>query len=367
MITAFFSPDETIIALSAEPATTGSESTPLDRETLDRWSAPYRKWHYYPELVVTAALEPELGFTMVDGPNVFWHDGQWQMFYFGFDRRGYQACRAVSDDLLHWEGRGLLMSYGEPGTFDRGGVVFTGALFDSVSVDRVPRLGRWRDRYWVLYGCYPEQGGYELGHGGQGLAWSQDGMSWHRASRTRPVLSVDGGAAWEEKVIYSPCLIRHEGVFWNFYNARGSANTEQIGFARSLDLTHWERFPGNPVVTNRADGFDALLAADPELYRDGDHWTMIYFGASRNNPDRRLHAHTMIAFSRDLIHWTAHPEPIFKAGGHPAGLDSMHAHNVSLVNNPEDNTRYVFYCAVGSQGRGIALLTSKPITAHSER
>jgi len=26
----------------------------------------------------------------------------------------------------------------------------------------------------------------------------------------------------------------------------------------------------------------------------------------------------MAAFSRDLEHWTAHPEPLYKAGGNPA-------------------------------------------------
>ena len=48
----------------------------------------------------------------------------------------------------------------------------------------------------------------------------------------------------------------------------------------------------------------------------------------------------------------------YLAGGHPAGIDSQHAHKVSLVYD-ENGVGYLFYTAVGRKGRGIALLTSK--------
>jgi len=69
----------------------------------------------------------------------------------------------------------------------------------------------------------------------------------------------------------------------------------------------------------------------------------------------------MIAFSRDLIHWTADPEPLYTPGGHPTGLDKEHAHKISLVYNPKNDTLYLFYCAVGNKGRTICLLTNKKI------
>jgi predicted GH43/DUF377 family glycosyl hydrolase len=79
---------------------------------------------------------------------------------------------------------------------------------------------------------------------------------------------------------------------------------------------------------------------------------MIYFGVGRGG------AHIMIAFSRDLKHWTAHPEPLYKSGGHPDGLDRQYAHKISLVYNPKNETFYMYYCAVGDKGRGIGLITS---------
>jgi predicted GH43/DUF377 family glycosyl hydrolase len=82
---------------------------------------------------------------------------------------------------------------------------------------------------------------------------------------------------------------------------------------------------------------------------------MFYFGVGGGR------AHIMAAFSRDLLHWKAHPEPLYKAGGHPGGLDGQHAHKTSLVHDPASDMFYLYYCAVGSKGRCIALLTSKPL------
>ena len=84
---------------------------------------------------------------------------------------------------------------------------------------------------------------------------------------------------------------------------------------------------------------------------------MFYFGVGRGG------AHVMIAFSRDLEHWTAHPEPLYQAGGNPSGLDKQYAHKISLVYNPQNETFYLYYCACGAKGRGIGLITSRPLPA----
>jgi hypothetical protein len=83
---------------------------------------------------------------------------------------------------------------------------------------------------------------------------------------------------------------------------------------------------------------------------------MFYFGVGRGG------AHIMAAFSRDLQAWTAHPEPLYKAGGHPGGLDKQYAHKISLVRHPGSDTFFLFYCACGNKGRGIGLLTSRKLT-----
>jgi predicted GH43/DUF377 family glycosyl hydrolase len=150
------------------------------------------------------------------------------------------------------------------------------------------------------------------------------------------------------------------GRFFDFYNA-AHKHHEQTGVAFSTDLIHWIHYPANPIVRNRAGGYDAGFCSDPKVYRDGDHWTMFYFGVGHGT------ASIMIAFSRDLMHWTADADPLYKGGGNPSGLDKQYAHKISLLYNPKNDTFYMFYCAVPGEkgaitgGRGIGLITSKPL------
>ncbi|HOM18460.1 MAG TPA: hypothetical protein PLQ00_14110 [Thermoguttaceae bacterium] len=350
------------LLLGATPLVAEQAKPPaeIDPQTLDRWAAPYRGWHYYPDHVIPA--DPKIpgheGFRNPDVPCVYQLPGQpekWYMSFIAFDGRGYNSFTAESTDLIHWTKPRLAMGFGKPGEFDHGGCVIGAYLYESYDI-KAPRVLKRRDgKFWTLYGCYPRQGGYELRPGYEGVACSEDGLRWQRA-KDSPILSVydPDCQAWEKDCIYQPWLVEHEGRFFNFYNA-AQGSKEQTGLAFSTDLLQWKRHPGNPIVRNRPGGYDQEFCSDPKVFRDGDHWTMFYFGVGRGG------AHIMVAFSRDLIHWTAHPEPIYKAGGHPADLDAQYAHKISLVYHPPTETFYMYYCACGKKGRGIGLITSKPI------
>ena len=126
------------------------------------------------------------------------------------------------------------------------------------------------------------------------MAASDDGLTWRRAKPTY-ILSVheaDRGA-WEKDCIYQPWLVEHGGKFWNYYNA-ANGGIEQMGLATSPDLLAWTRTAGNPVMRNRPGGYDEQFCSDGKVFRDGDHWVMLYFGVGRGG------AHVMAAFSRDL-------------------------------------------------------------------
>jgi predicted GH43/DUF377 family glycosyl hydrolase len=337
----------------------------IDRQTLDAWAAPYRGWCYWPEPIVPANpnIPGHERFRNTDVPCVYQLPGQpdkWFMSFIAFDGKGYNSFVAHSTDLVHWSNPKLAMGFGPSGQFDHGGCVIGAFLYESYDI-KAPRLLKRRDgKYWSLYGCYPRQGGYELRPGYEGVAVSDDGLTWRRA-KDQPILSVhdtDCGD-WEKSCIYQPWLVEHEGRFFDFYNA-AQGGTEQMGLAISDDLLNWKRHPGNPIVRNRPGGFDARFCSDGKVFRDGDHWTMFYFGVGRGG------AHIMVAFSRDLLDWTAHPEPLYKAGGHPGGLDKQYAHKISLVHNPKNDTFYMHYCATGNQGRCIGLITSNRVTSGPE-
>ncbi len=354
-----------LAGLALRPSVQGagpeSATEAIGSEILDRWSAPYRGWHYWPDLVIPA--QPRIPgfeeFENTDVPCVYQLPGQperWFMTFIAFDGRGYQSFVAESTNLLRWTAPRLAMGFGPTNSFDHGGRVVGAYLYESYDL-RAPRVLRKREgRFWTLYGCYPRQGGYELRPGYEGVACSDDGLTWRRAKDT-PILGVHDAdcGAWEKDCTYQPWLVEHQGRFFNFYNA-ANGGVEQTGLAFSTDLLDWMRYPANPVVGNRPGGFDEQFASDPKVFRDGDHWVLFYFGVGRGG------AHIMIAFSRDLVHWTAHPEPLYRAGGHPGGLDRQYAHKISLVHNPANATDYLFYCATGIRGRGIGLLTSRPLS-----
>lgn len=339
---------------AARPAT-------LDSKMAKRWSAKFRGWHYYPDHVIPA--RPKIkGFEkvrMTDVPTIFQlpGDNKWYMTFIGFDGKGYQSFVAQSDDLVHWTNRRLAMGYGPKGSFDHGGVVLGAFLYTDYDIKAPRILKKHKGKYWSLYGAYPRQGGYELRPGYEGVASTEDGLTWRRAKDT-PILSVhqpDCGA-WEKDCIYQPWLVEHKGRYYNFYNA-AKGGIEQMGLALSKDILKWKRYEQNPVIPNGPKGsFNQKFSSDGKVFRDKDHWVMFFFGVGRGG------AHIMAAFSRDLYDWTVDGEPLYKSGGNPSGLDKKYAHKISLVYNPKNETYYMFYNAVGNKGRGIGLITSKPMT-----
>lgn len=332
----------------------------IDQATLDQWSAPYRGWNYYPEPIIPSdfMIPGYEKFHNFDVPTVYQIPGQpgkWFMSFIGFNGQGYNSFVVESKDLLTWTNPQLAMGFGKEGQFDFGGCVVGAYLYKSYDIKAPRLLKKWNGNYITLYGCYPKQGGYEMRPGYEGVASGNDGVRW-LGMKSTPILAVQDPdcGIWEKDCVYQPWLIEHKGKFYNFYNA-ANGGKEQTGLALSGDLLNWKRFSGNPVICNRPGGYDEEFASDPKVFRDGNHWVMFYFGVGKGG------AHIMIAFSRDLECWTAHPEPLYKAGGHPGGLDKQYAHKISLVFNPLNDTFYLYYCAVGNKGRCVGLLTSRPL------
>ena len=335
----------------------------IDTVILDQWADPYRNWHYWPDHIIVS--EPKIpgyeSFKNTDVPCVYQipgQDGRWYMSFIAFNGKGYNSFVVESTDLIHWSKPHLAMGFGKEGDFDFGGCVIGAFLYDSYDIKASRLLKKHDGKYWTLYGAYAKQGGYEIDPGYEGVANSDDGLVWSRA-KEHYILSVHEPEVgnWEKACIYQPWLVEHEGQFYNFYNAKQMTIwIEQMGLATSEDLLDWKRYEGNPVLRVDSTGYNEKFCSDGKVFRDGDHWVMFYFGVGKGG------AHIMAAFSRDLHHWQTHPEPLYKAGGHPGGLDKKYAHKISLVYNPANDTFYMYYCAVGNRGRGIGLITSKPLS-----
>jgi len=280
----------------------------------------------------------------VDCPFVFRHNGKFYMMHVGFDGKGYQTGLAVSDDLLHWEHKGVILSRDGEGSWDSGNAAGTWILRDN-DMHGTGALKKWNNKYWLCYHAYPGEG-YEVGPGKIGLAWTEDEnlLQWHRLPD--PILSPEEGEDWERGGLYKECLVEHSGTFYLFYNAKNHNDrrwTEQIGIATSQDLTHWTRNRDNPVLQVSAERWDQGFVSDPCVLNHNGQWAMFFFGYDYK------HAQDGIALSEDLLHWDKYPEPII-AHGNEEDLDFNCAHKPSIISH--NGVLYHFYCATRKYREG---------------
>lgn len=302
----------------------------------------------------------------VDCPFVFYHQDMFYMLYAGFDGIGYQTGLAVSNDLLNWQSKAVVLKREEHVGWDKVGAAGTWILKDTNGIYDVPKLKKYDGKYWMVYHSYPEQG-YEEGAAQIGLAWTEDEnlLDWHRLKE--PVYSWKGGADWEKGGLYKACLIEHDSMFYMYYNAKNNEYgswVEQTGVVTSKDLLQWKRYEGNPVLKISQSGWDSKFCSDPYVLRHENKWLMFFFGFDGK------HAQDGIAVSEDFLDWDKYPDPILSYGTE-GELDEIHTHKPSIVYH--NGVLYHFYCTcrrysdgdsvknMGVEFRCISVAASKPV------
>jgi predicted GH43/DUF377 family glycosyl hydrolase len=288
----------------------------------------------------------------VDCPSVFRHGDKWYMVYITFDDTGYETEIAESDDLLKWNRLGKIMSFGESGWdhIQKAGYI---ALQDT-EWGGSARLQKYKGRYWLSY-FGGELKGYETDPLSIGIAWTKTPDKAVEAERLPvPVLTRDQPDVrdWERLTYFKSNIIRDPQKslgypFIMYYNAKSPRKHELIGMAVSNDMVTWLRY-GDDAIIDAGRG----ISGDPQLVKIGDVWVMFYFGAFW-----RPGAFDTFACSYDLAHWTKWTGPDLIASSEP--WDKTFAHKPWVLK--VDGVVYHFYCAVGEEGRVIALATSKPM------
>lgn len=295
---------------------------------------------------------------MVDCPSLFRHHGSWYMLYVAIaDKIGYETFLARSEDLLNWRTLGKVLSFTGKG-WDAwqadGGVALVDTRWGgSASLDR------YRGKYWMSYLGGARQG-YEPDPLSIGIAWTRDptrAVEWTRAKENPVLTPCDADVReFERLTLYKSTILRDEArllgaPFVMFYNAKVKNGYERIGMALSKDMVHWSRFGPNCVLANGEDRQNGI-SGDPQIVRMNDLWVMFYFGAGW-----KPKAFDTFAVSRDLVHWTQWDGPHLVEPSEP--WDETYAHKPWVLKH--EGVVYHFYCAVGNQGRVIALATSKDL------
>jgi predicted GH43/DUF377 family glycosyl hydrolase len=307
---------------------------------------------------------PENDSKKIDCPTVFRKGNTWYMSYLQFDGRGYETWLAKSNDLLHWDKMGKIMSHSKDTTLwdasQKAGYV---SLVDSKWGGSYS-LKKYNDKYWMSYFGGKEKG-YEAGLLSLGMACTEKDPStvheWKRLNR--PVLSsLDKDVRWwENKKQFKSTVIYDEKKttgfpFVMYYNANGDTAKdnkrtrwfERIGMAVSNDMVHWKRFENDPVLHHPVG-----ITGDPIIQKIGNVWVMFYFGAFWQD---RKGAFNRFACSYDLVNWTAWNGNNLIDSSEP--YDELYAHKSCVVKY--NGVVYHFYCAVNKkEQRGIAVATSK--------
>ena len=289
----------------------------------------------------------------IDCPNVFRHGDRWYMLYVSIkDQIGYQTRLAVSDDLLEWTPLGTVLPFRESG-WDRWQADASLALVDPAWGGSVA-LQAHDGRFWISYFGGDKQG-YETDPLSLGLAWTRTptrAVPWTRLAEN-PVLTPDQPDArpFERATLYKSHILwdKTESLgypFVMYYNAKQQGPwIERIGMAVSRDLVHWARYGAEPVIDNGKG-----ISGDPQIVRLGELWVMFYFGAGW-----KPKAFDTFAASYDLVHWTKWEGADLISPSEP--WDETYAHKPWMLKH--NGVVYHFYCAVGAEGRVIALATSK--------
>jgi predicted GH43/DUF377 family glycosyl hydrolase len=291
----------------------------------------------------------------VDCPSVFRHGKKWYMVYIIFDGSGYETAIAESTDLINWKKSGKILKFKKEQTWDRNQVAGYIALQDH-NWGGSYKLQTYDEKYWLSYigGALK---GYETGPLAIGIAWTKNPtkpVEWNRI-KENPILhpyqpdarEFETGKLYKSNIIWD----KDQSLgypFVMFYNAKHKpTGVERIGMAVSNDMIHWKRFGDKPVI----DNFKGI-SGDPQITKIGDVWVMFYFGAFW-----KPKAFDTFACSYDLVNWTKWDGPDLIEPSEP--WDKKYAHKPWMIKHRD--IVYHFYCAVGDQGRAIALATSKPL------
>ncbi|MCP4574212.1 MAG: hypothetical protein GY838_17760 [bacterium] len=107
-------------------------------------------------------------------------------------------------------------------------------------------------------------------------------------------------------------VVRDDTVYNLFYHGIPIATphasaADTIWRATSPDLVHWD--VAGPVVLSGTGAWDTSAVWAPDVFRDeaGDRWVMAYTGA-----DARMNQRLGLAFSTNLAHWSAGPNPVLE-------------------------------------------------------
>lgn len=107
------------------------------------------------------------------------------------------------------------------------------------------------------------------------------------------------GSGFEEVAVFNPTVVYEDGKFFMLYRAEDEEGVSTIGLAQSEDGVHFTRQP-EPVLFPEHDYEQGGGCEDPRAVKVGDTYYLTYTAYDLSR------ARLALATSRDLVHWQKH-------------------------------------------------------------
>ncbi len=161
-----------------------------------------------------------------------------------------------------------------------------------------------------------------------GYAESSDGIAWSRSPD--PVLDVGPPGSWDDHFV-TPAAVLREGseyrmYYWGEAVITPWVRTWKMGLATSPDGVNWEKYASNPVFEGQSDSWDVGVL-DMAVVKVGAIYYMVYQG----NEEARDRTRLGLATSPDGIQWQRAREEPFFDNGTPESWDGQWTEGPTLL------------------------------------
>ena len=151
-----------------------------------------------------------------------------------------------------------------------------------------PKPFFWNGEYHVFFQYNPHEPVARLIHWGHAV--SRDLVHWEML----PIALAPTPGGPDKDGCWTGCCVEKDGLFHILYTG---VHPQVQCLATSDDLITWEKYPGNPVISTRPEGFEDCWR-DPCAWREGDRWLMLLGSEIKD-----VGGAALLYRSSDLIRW----------------------------------------------------------------
>ena len=151
-----------------------------------------------------------------------------------------------------------------------------------------PKPFFWNGEYHVFFQYNPHEPVARLIHWGHAV--SRDLVHWEML----PIALAPTPGGPDKDGCWTGCCVEKDGLFHILYTG---VHPQVQCLATSDDLITWEKYPGNPVISTRPEGFGDCWR-DPCAWREGDRWLMLLGSEIKD-----VGGAALLYRSSDLIRW----------------------------------------------------------------